>query len=293
MPTAAWRVPKILWPFCAVAAACCLAAGWLPAQLPPDLTWAVVLLVLFLGVPHGALDPVLAGRWLKSATPGRWVAFLTGYGVLAATAVALWWRSPALFLLGFLLMSAHHFSEDLPASSGLLRRLLHGAGIILLPALLHDAELQRLLLLIAPQTPLRALEILYWLAWPCALALLADSALALRAALPNALPRLLLLVALVLLPPLLSFALYFCLWHAPLHVLRLRARATPWPATLVMASLACAVLTVGGAAAGWWWLGWQSVPALVVTSLFVGLGALTVPHWLLVRHFLQDTPHGQ
>lgn len=289
----AWRVPVILRPFCGVAVLCCLSVGWMPTSLPPDLTWAVVLLVLFLGVPHGALDPVLAGGWLRDATPRRWAAFLVTYCLLAAAAVALWWWSPALFLLGFLLMSAHHFSEDLPASSGSPRRLLHGASVILLPALLHDAEMIRLLLLIAPQTPPLALQALQWLAWPCALLALFEAGMALRAGSANVLPRIFLLCALVLLPPLVSFALYFCLWHAPLHVLRLRERITPWPAPLVAASLVCAVLTVGAAAAGWWWLGWQAFPALVVTSLFVGLGALTLPHWLLVRHFLKDTPHAQ
>jgi Brp/Blh family beta-carotene 15,15'-monooxygenase len=267
-----------------------MVSDWLPTSLPPDLTLVVVLLVLVLGVPHGALDPVLAGRWLKEAGPGRWVIFLSGYCLLVGAAIALWWWSESVFLLGFLLVSAHHFSEDLPGAP--LWRWVHGGSVILLPSVLHTAELSRLLLLIAPATPEAALQAFPVLAWPCAGLALWDTARMARNQWSTAAARSLLLASLVLLPPLLSFALYFCLWHAPVHVLRLRTKPLSWTRRLVMASAACAVLTVGASAASWWWLGWQDIPAALVTSLFVGLGALTLPHWLLVSHFQREALRG-
>jgi hypothetical protein len=105
---------------------------------------AVAFAVLLLGVPHGALDPLFVRRLPGANSIGGWAAFGVGYAALAAAVVGLWVAAPSLFLAGFLLISALHFSGDPgPRTSG-FSRLIYGGAIIVVPALLHPAEMEGL-----------------------------------------------------------------------------------------------------------------------------------------------------
>ena len=102
-------------------------------------------LVVLLGMPHGAVDVVYAQRLLVLKTWRHWSLFVLGYVSLALAVIGLWWLAPTVFLVGFLLMSAYHFADDLPQGVRFLSRLAYGGSSIVLPALLHSAELTRLL----------------------------------------------------------------------------------------------------------------------------------------------------
>jgi hypothetical protein len=78
---------------------------------PDEQTELIVLgvLILLLGVPHGALDTIFAHRLYGIRTPLGWIGFVALYLLLAAAVVAFWVVAPAGFLLGFLVISAAHF----------------------------------------------------------------------------------------------------------------------------------------------------------------------------------------
>jgi len=89
-----------------------------------DHTELIVLstLIVLLGVPHGALDTVFAQRSYRLHTVAAWGLFASAYLLAVGAVVLLWQLTPILFLSGFLLISAAHFSGDhLILESRLLR----------------------------------------------------------------------------------------------------------------------------------------------------------------------------
>ena len=270
--------------FCAVALLAAALSPLLNHADPATELAVLAALILLLGVPHGALDPVFA-----RAVPGiqgglRRAGFWLGYLALAALVVLLWRLAPAAFLLGFLAISAAHFSGDPPAGTPAPTRLLHGGAPIVLPALLHPDEVGRLFTLLAGADatalvlpPLHALAPA-WLA-----ALLVAAALRARTDALAALELASLAALAALAPPLLAFTLFFCAMHSPRHILRTAAwSGTPLAATL-LGCLAPMLLVGAGAAAAWWGMQGVAMEARVVQLLFVGLAALTVPHMALVE----------
>jgi Brp/Blh family beta-carotene 15,15'-monooxygenase len=106
-------------------------------------------------------------------------------------------------------------------------------------------------------------------------------------------PRLVELALLCLLlsivPPLVGFALYFCVIHTGRHMQHiwqhLRRRATP---RHILGE--AALFTVASWAGGvmiWLWLDSGNVSQDLLQVIFIGLAALTVPHMILVDGMLR------
>jgi Brp/Blh family beta-carotene 15,15'-monooxygenase len=107
---------------------------------------AILLLgLLLLGLPHGAIDHLLeTGKLNTPVQP----AFIVKYLSLAAGMGFVWWLSPWLGLMVFLAYSAWHFGETEMQSSGKKNNLLAVFwGLCLLGFLLlsHPAELRLIL----------------------------------------------------------------------------------------------------------------------------------------------------
>ena len=274
--------------FCAVAL---LTAALSPllAQADPAAALAVLAaLILLLGVPHGALDPVFARNvpGMQRGAQGmvRWAGFWLGYLALAAGVVLLWRLVPAVFLLGFLAISAGHFSGDPAAGAPPLARMLHGGAPIVLPTLLHAGEVGRLFTLLAgADAAALVLPALHALAWPWLLGLALTAAWRARtdgmAGLELASVGLLAAVA----PPLPAFTVFFCGMHSPRHILRTAVYAGSSLRAVLLGCAGPMLLTALGAMAAWWWLDGVAVEARVIQLVFVGLAALTVPHMALVE----------
>ena len=130
--------------FCGIAAAVVLASRFFSPFVADDSLLALALLILVLGVPHGALDPIFAHRLYRIRTKLGWLSFVGIYLLLALLVVLLWRVAPLLFLSGFLLISLLHFSGDPRTGTPWPARLLYGGAPIILPALLHGVETTRL-----------------------------------------------------------------------------------------------------------------------------------------------------
>lgn len=283
-----------------------LAAAGLGALLPaPDLPAQLVVLavlVALLGLPHGAADP-LAGAALLRPRLGRvWPLAFGGLYLLAALAVlALWALWPAGLLLVFLALAVAHFgAEDVGASGPVLpgragaalEAGLRGAVPVALPVLVHAGETAALFAALLPGVDARTVASAFpplagpGAVYPAALGALALWALG-RGRLPLAAELAALVAAFVVLPPLLAFAVYFCLWHAPRHTLGQAARLAPGdpaaglrriartalPVTLATIGLAGAVFILRPT-------GLEAETA-GLRVIFLGLAALTVPHIVL------------
>jgi Brp/Blh family beta-carotene 15,15'-monooxygenase len=243
--------------------------------------------ILLLGVPHGGLDGAIARRagWPSGLIP--WLCFHLSYIGLAILVTALWWLFPLISLGVFLIISALHFgaSDIADTGSDWLPWMAHGGLIcIAIPNLqpnlvepiftvLVNADNTRLLM--------QAITNLFY-PWVATVTLYCGYAY-FQPQYRKPLGGLLLLIALVyLLPPLISFAVYFCLWHSPGHMLRLwrSLEQAERRRSLEEAGFYTGAAWFAMGLAFYFLPGSASSPLLQLT--FIGLAALTLPHMLLV-----------
>jgi len=242
-------------------------------------------LITVLGVPHGALDMIFARQLYRMRTLRGWVGFAVLYGAPAAAVVALWLVAPTVFLLGFLLISAAHFSGDPADGTHGFSRLLYGGAVIVLPTLLHAGEVGRLFgLLAGSEAAARLTPWIGGLAWPWLAGLLASALVEARRSRQTALELLAVAAVAVAAPPLVAFTVFFCGMHSARHILRTVAYANPSaPWLLLTSSLLPMAIVLAAAGVGWFCLRDAPMDARLVQLVFVGLAALTVPHMALIE----------
>lgn len=213
----------------------------------------IAVLVAVLGLPHGALDPVVARRVGLWQGPRGLAAFTLGYLAVSAAVIGLWLVAPVASLVAFLLISAAHFGGDWNARGPVSLRLLVGMGLLSMPALADEAAVAELYVTLSGED--------------AALIAMVQNALGLTT------------------PPLVFFIIYFCLLHSARHllegfaeergVLPRRAVVGIVVGATVAPIVAAAVFlsfTGGGAA----------LDERLLQVVFIGLAALTVPHMIVV-----------
>ena len=243
------------------------------------------VMILLLGVPHGALDMIFARKLHQITSLLGWVYFGFLYAALAAAVVAVWSMAPSVFLIGFLLISAAHFSGDPAPGTLAISRVIYGGAVIILPTLLHPEVVARLFAMLAG--PEAAEMLMPWLteaARPWLLVLVLCSAIEARRSWQTGLELLAVGLLATLAPPLIGFTAFFCGMHSARHILRTVAYGRPMEPWMVLASgLIPMAVVLAGSAIGWRFLGGISFDARLVQLVFVGLAALTVPHMALIE----------
>lgn len=255
-----------------------------------------VLFIMLIGLPHGAGDGLLAFKNFKP-TPKGWVVFVSSYLAIAAMVVALWYVYPVLGLLLFLIQSCIHFGlGDVSASDQIARgtqsqnRLHHwariiamGGGPVLLIPLFHPIPVNDVFVLMSGQAASYLIIYVIFLlpVWLAAFGIMLSH-------LPKTGGRetalLLLLVGLYfILPPLWSFAIYFCCVHSLRHFVVLNSQID---GGLVKSGHLGQILLFSALPIGVIFLFALQAQAhfteALTAGLFIGLAALTVPHMVLV-----------
>ena len=261
-----------------------LASAFFPSADSRTELLVSAFLILFLGVPHGALDTLYARPLYRLQSLGAWIVFGAAYVGLAALVVTLWAMLPLVFLLGFLLVSALHFSGDPTENTPAVFRALYGGAIIVFPALIHARQVTELFsFLTGVETAALLVDALHLLAFAW---LFATLWVAVRHAKINPVSSLELVsvsVLAIFASPLIAFCLFFCGMHSIRHILRTREFSEKKSHLhLLRLALLPFLLTLAGALAGWHFLSDASLDGRLVQLLFVSLAALTVPHMLLV-----------
>jgi Brp/Blh family beta-carotene 15,15'-monooxygenase len=245
---------------------------------------AILMLVAVFGLPHGALDPLLAHRYGLCKNPFQTLVFVLAYLALVGLMILFWQRHTASALALFLGITAWHFSSDWRCQGAPLTGWASVFLLLGLPALAH------------PQAFVDLFESVLGnaVAWNFQMALAVIGALALPLALLAAVRarrqapgQALELVTIgfggLLLPPLWFFVLYFCTLHSPRHIARHFTAAGVAARRLWRMGFAFSLPVVIAAV---WFL--HDLPRSQMTEgfariLLAGLFALTVPHMLLVE----------
>jgi beta-carotene 15,15'-dioxygenase len=241
------------------------------------------VLILALGVPHGALDvPVLRFRG-QMTTFRDATAVLAAYIALAIFTAALWYVLPALSLSLFLVTAAYHFGGDFRIPHKGWRFVLGGA-LLTATTFFHTPDVTTIFgWMTGPTSSPRIALAMGLSALPCLLAAAGFVLYRTRDDVVEALEIALVLTAAVCLDPITFFILYFCLLHSVRHVLgvhdELRGRGTH---DLIVEALPYAALAITATVILGWLAARGDIGESLLAVVFIALAALTVPHMLLV-----------
>jgi len=242
----------------------------------------LVLGVVLLGFPHGALDPLVAVRALGSWRYFSVPAFAAAYLAIGALYGSLWWMWPEPCLAIFLAISAFHFGGDWQARGAWWTRFAYGSAIVTLPALLHSPEVSRIYFALGVKETGTILSISQWIAVVAAVLGLLAAAMQWRERSADFFEFVAITLGAALLEPLLFFTSYFCLLHSPHHLLD-TCRST-WLRTaraLTSAVLPALATTLAIGAIVWFAMLPGKGDENILRLVFVGLASLTLPHMML------------
>ena len=253
--------------------------------LQAQAAWLLIALgaIVLLGVPHGSLDVLFALRAYQLNSLMAWVVFLTAYLLVAMGIIVLWMLLPVWFFIGFLIFSALHFSDDLNTPNAVLTKLSYGAAVICLPSIVHGAALVGLYaVFVDASVAQRIVTVSQWLCYPI-LFLMGLMLFNRQIAIREKLDAYAVLAIMTLLPPILAFAVYFCLMHSARHLIRSHAFFGQLNARLFIMALVLPTLAVIIMACGvWFFTNTRTFETDLIRLVFIGLAALTFPHaWVL------------
>tara|TARA_R110001592_G_scaffold108031_2_gene302209 strand:+ start:1239 stop:2204 length:966 start_codon:yes stop_codon:yes gene_type:complete len=279
-----------------------LAAGLaLPVLTIEQQFWIVLIPIGIFGLSHGGADPMIL-KTLTTTSVGL-IAVVCAYVLASLMFITLIWAQPIVALLAFLSLSVWHFGYTdeafLSPTKTPLLRWLSGSMPVLGPMLGHPQQTAELFAWLIKLDAAQVVGILVWLApvlavlWILAFGCLLFSNTK-RPDLRVLAELLLVGAALIALPPLLSFALYFCVIHSVRHFLsiaehrllahRKRPSMTLFPARKILPATLIAIAMAG--------LAWIAIVFLEPASnmliegvrvMFWALAALTLPHTIIVR----------
>jgi Brp/Blh family beta-carotene 15,15'-monooxygenase len=246
--------------------------------------------VALIGLPHGAFDGAIARHLGYSRTLGGLIKFITVYLGLAVAVVAFWVWQPGLALALFLLISAVHFGYgDATAASGIARALqiaAHGGVAVFGVSLFHLQQVTPIYAALTNGDVMLAVmmtKIFPFFIMPVAVSYLV---VAIRDA--GLRPRLIELALLCLLlsvvPPLVGFAIYFCVIHTGRHMRHIwyRVSSNATPRHILSQAVWFTLASWGGGVIMLFWLDSGNISQDLLQVIFIGLAALTVPHMILV-----------
>lgn len=256
-----------------------------------ELTMAACLAILLFGLPHGTLDLEIIKRERGTGRVGM-LGLLGIYLGLAAAMATMWQLAPVGALAMFVVVAVIHFAEDWADLGSAF--LAQGMAIALLtaPALLHLADLEHLFVALSGRGEAALVANLMLLLAPMS-ASVAGVAIAMlwRTGFRNqAVVGTFSLAGMILLPPVIGFACFFCLVHSPRHLGMAFAQTGFAPGSRWMVPLV--TLAALGISAVLFAADPRSdMSARVIAASFMTLSVLTVPHMMVP--FVVDVIAGQ
>ena len=247
----------------------------------------VVLLVISVavfGLPHGALDPLVARKAMIWKRPRGLAIFICIYLLIATVTFVIWLAFPKTALICFLAYSAWHFGGDWSKYFAGHWRLWPGLFIVSAPVALHPKETTEIFEILANE------PIAEW--WTEISNLFAAfSVLGVLGALRIfsidqnmglVLELLVIAVSALVLPPLAFFILYFCGLHSVRHLLETTSGYQP--SELLRYGCVFTLLTIALSGLAYQFKPTESVEASLLQITFIGLAVLTVPHMILTEY---------
>lgn len=252
-----------------------------------SLLFILAILIAVVGLPHGALDPLVARKVGLWRNPSGLACFLGAYLLLAATAGLIWAWAPTFSLTAFLAYSAWHFSGDWRDWLPWGWRICAGATVICAPSLLYPDSVAESFSVLTGEESNSLVRVLQWLAVPALAGTVFSTARCIRTQRAVAAELAILVFAAFALPPLIFFLLYFCSLHSPRHLIDTAQGMNPTTAAATAVGLT--LLTIALGALFFILLPTTEIDDRLLRITFIGLSVLTVPHMILIEyHIVQE-----
>ncbi|MET4694816.1 Brp/Blh family beta-carotene 15,15'-dioxygenase [Endozoicomonas lisbonensis] len=248
-------------------------------------TTLIVLLWIYLfGVPHGGLDLLYIRRCFHKEA-GKQLVIIASYTGLVVLSFMVWLKLPVISMVIFLVASAWHFSGDWQPESSRCQRLMLGLLAVVVPAITHREETGQIfawLLLPCEAAGIIALGMQY-------LALIMLCILLIQVVMGKlrkevACPASMMVVGGLLLSPILYFASYFCGLHAIVNMIRTFQQFQGQSKSLIFYLALSMFFTTLLFLVAYIYLAKLQTLQVELSSLFIGLFSLTMPH--IILHFV-------
>ena len=249
--------------------------------------------VMLAGLPHGALDPLVANYLMGASSFRRRSLFYLNYLLKAGIAFMFWLWQPEIMLLLFLVFSAWHFSDDWRETLPRAYQIGVGISMVVLPIFFRPLDTALLFSYLGadwPEPMIRSVSFLPGI-FCCVIMILAISYTT-RNRLWMSFELFSLCALAVLTSPLIFFSVYFCLLHSPRHiikvvkVLKIDARkALLYAIVFTLLAVVITIFALGGR------VEINSASGLT-QAVFIGLFCLTVPHMFLIHRFQRKSATG-
>lgn len=274
-----------------------------PAWMQSIEPYLVLILVLILGVPHGATDMTIFKAFAKRVSWKGLVIFSIAYLGVIGLYASMWWALPVQAFGLFLIMSVYHFGQSnlAPIEYGnrlaaVLHYLIWGSTALFVPVLLHAAHAQAIVeAMTAFSFPIPQRPQLLTIVWSIiGLNVLAFVLLLLTrkiavAVFVRELIHLLVLVQMFFYTSLLlGFTIYFVFWHSLSSAIdqnnffQRRIQSYRWQHFLWLALPIAATGAFIVLALRYYFPEGLELSHKIMSYVFIGLSLLTLPHMLLV-----------
>ena len=261
------------------------------------INFIAILSIVIIGLPHGAFDGAIASYIGFTGRPAKLILFLVLYVLISLIVIAFWIVLPSVSLIIFIGISIIHFGlGDARAQNGWFRwvqAIAHGGVVVVIIAQSHKLDVSKIFNYL---TGTENLQI--WLAIDIISVIVALTimiygwrAIFDRRWLNGLIEIMFLVLMFIKLPPLVSFAIYFCCIHTVRHLSNILI-----PIRTILPSKILYIKAIGFTITSWI-IGyiaflWCATQIPIETSLlrvvFIGLAALTVPHMILVDVFFRN-----
>ncbi len=237
------------------------------------------------GISHGSLDWLLVRHWRIRQTFSEGIIFIACYSTIVLLTLCVWLWVPAIALLIFLVMSLTHFARDWKDELSPNLALLLGLSTISIPGITYQKEILDIFkLLISGNHAIyfsKALHIIGILSF------VASSLIAIlqfKKSLSLSAEIIILLIIGTVLQPIIYFSIYFCVLHSTKHMIAMHKIGLFHDSfQAIWSALWPTIVCIIG---GTWWCYYDSNLSFsdaVIRATFIGLSALTVPHWILLE----------
>jgi len=255
------------------------------------LDYISLFFIIFMGVPHGAMDGAISVTLGFTKSFHLQVRFIITYLLIALLVVVLWYFLPVFSLLIFLLISIFHFGcGDLNWKNNrfyYISGYVHGGLVVLGIIFFNKDEVDNLFSILSGNQLYLLWQFLYvaLIVWVLSLIYLLFNHK--KIVITKNYIKLLSLIVLVisLLPPLPAFAIYFCSIHSTNHIKRIIPTLLSFmeKKKILYLMIIFSVLSwLGGGLAYYILLNLNSYTDTIIKVTFIGLAALTFPHMILV-----------
>ncbi len=255
------------------------------------LDYISLFFIIFMGIPHGALDGAISVTLGFAKNFYLQVRFIITYLLIAVLIVVLWYFLPVFSLILFLLASIFHFGcGDLNWKNNnfyYISGYAHGGFVILGIIFFNKNEVDHLFSILSGNQLYLLWQFLnvVLIGWLSSLIYLLFNYKKIIVSKKYIKISLLMILVISLLPPLPAFAVYFCSIHSIHHIKRIMPTLLNFMEKKKILYLMIIFSTfswLGGGLAYYILFNLNSYTDTIIKVTFIGLAALTFPHMILV-----------